>query len=312
MKKILKEYAKAIIVVAILVIVCDFLVALPPYIVKQVVDIDFTRKDISQVIVFFIFIYTSIHLARLIVKYIRDFMINEVICKILKDIRKTLFDKILRFKMITFNKYNSSELYTRLTSDVNNLFTLFFGFLYGILNNVLYIIFMIIMMFVADINVAVIGAFIVVLISSIVYKFTKILGKLDNEILEKRDLEHKEFSELYNKNKLTYLFKLQNKNIYKTGELIIDDDLKTVTVEGNEVKLTPTEYNILKFLTKNKGIVFSIEQIYQNVWDDEAYAAENIIAVHIRHIREKIEINPREPRYLKVIWGIGYKIEKIN
>jgi len=207
MKKILKEYAKAIIVVAILVIVCDFLVALPPYIVKQVVDIDFTRKDISQVIVFFIFIYTSIHLARLIVKYIRDFMINEVICKILKDIRKTLFDKILRFKMITFNKYNSSELYTRLTSDVNNLFTLFFGFLYGILNNVLYIIFMIIMMFVADINVAVIGAFIVVLISSIVYKFTKILGKLDNEILEKRDLEHKEFSELYNKNKLTYLFK---------------------------------------------------------------------------------------------------------
>ena len=223
MKKILKEYAKAIIVVAILVIVCDFLVALPPYIVKQVVDIDFTRKDISQVIVFFIFIYTSIHLARLIVKYIRDFMINEVICKILKDIRKTLFDKILRFKMITFNKYNSSELYTRLTSDVNNLFTLFFGFLYGILNNVLYIIFMIIMMFVADINVAVIGAFIVVLISSIVYKFTKILGKLDNEILEKRDLEHKEFSELYNKNKLTYLFKLQNKNIYKMNYLFYSE-----------------------------------------------------------------------------------------
>ncbi len=103
-----------------------------------------------------------------------------------------------------------------------------------------------------------------------------------------------------------------NQNIYKTGELIIDDNLKKVVVEGNEVKLTPTEYNILKFLTKNKGIVFSIEQIYQNVWDDEAYAAENIIAVHIRHIREKIEINPKDPKYLKVIWGIGYKIEKIN
>lgn len=103
-----------------------------------------------------------------------------------------------------------------------------------------------------------------------------------------------------------------DQNIYKTGELIIDDNLKKITVEGKEVKLTPTEYNILKFLTKNKGIVYSIEQIYQNVWDDEAYAAENIIAVHIRHIREKIEINPREPKYLKVIWGIGYKIEKIN
>lgn len=103
-----------------------------------------------------------------------------------------------------------------------------------------------------------------------------------------------------------------SQNIYKTGDLIIDDNLKKVTVEGKEVKLTPTEYNILKFLTKNKGIVYSIEQIYQNVWDDEAYAAENIIAVHIRHIREKIEINPKEPKYLKVIWGIGYKIEKIN
>lgn len=103
-----------------------------------------------------------------------------------------------------------------------------------------------------------------------------------------------------------------NKNVYKTGELIIDDDLKIVTVEGKDVKLTPTEYNILKFLTKNKGNVYSIEQIYENVWNDEAYAAENIIAVHIRHIREKIEINPKEPKYLKVIWGIGYKIEKIS
>ena len=104
----------------------------------------------------------------------------------------------------------------------------------------------------------------------------------------------------------------EGKNIYRSGDLIIDDDLKKVNVDGKEVKLTPTEYNILKFLLKNKGIVYSIEQIYQNVWDDEAYAAENIIAVHIRHIREKIEINPKEPKYLKVIWGIGYKIEKLN
>ena len=103
----------------------------------------------------------------------------------------------------------------------------------------------------------------------------------------------------------------EEKNIYKTGQLIINDDTKQVTVEGNEVKLTPTEYNILKFLTKNKGVVYSIEQIYKNVWEEECYGAENIIAVHIRHIREKIEINPREPKYLKVIWGIGYKIEKL-
>ena len=104
----------------------------------------------------------------------------------------------------------------------------------------------------------------------------------------------------------------KEENIIRNGELIINDDLKQVIVDGKEVKLTPTEYNILKFLTKNKGKVFSIEEIYTNVWDGECYAAENVIAVHIRHIREKIEINPREPKYLKVIWGIGYKIEKLD
>lgn len=100
-------------------------------------------------------------------------------------------------------------------------------------------------------------------------------------------------------------------HIYRTGDLVINDDTKEVVVEGKEIRLTPTEYSILLFLTKNKGKVYSIEQIYENVWEDEAYGAENIIAVHIRHIREKIEINPREPKYLKVIWGVGYKIEKL-
>lgn len=101
-------------------------------------------------------------------------------------------------------------------------------------------------------------------------------------------------------------------NLYKTGNLEINDDTKEVYVDGRKIKLTPTEYNILKFLTKNKGKVFSIDQIYENVWEDEAYSAENIIAVHIRHIREKIEINAKDPKYLKVIWGIGYKIENIK
>ena len=101
-------------------------------------------------------------------------------------------------------------------------------------------------------------------------------------------------------------------NILKSGDLSIDDDSKKVVVDGKEIKLTATEYNILKFLLKNKGKVFSISQIYENVWNEESYGAENIIAVHIRHIREKIEINPKEPKYLKVMWGIGYKIEDIK
>ena len=103
-----------------------------------------------------------------------------------------------------------------------------------------------------------------------------------------------------------------NSNTFSTGGLVIDDTCKNVTIDGNQIKLTPTEYNILKFLTQNKGKVYSIEQIYESVWEDDAYAAENIIAVHIRHIREKIEINPKEPKYLKVIWGVGYKIENIK
>ena len=103
----------------------------------------------------------------------------------------------------------------------------------------------------------------------------------------------------------------KNKNIIKNGGLIIDNDLKKVTIDEKEIKLTPTEYNILKFLTENKGKVYSIEEIYQNVWKDDYFASDNVIAVHIRHIREKIEINPKEPRYLKVIWGVGYKVECI-
>lgn len=103
----------------------------------------------------------------------------------------------------------------------------------------------------------------------------------------------------------------ENKNIFKTGNLYINDETKEVNCDGKNIKMTPTEYNILKFLLKNKGRVYSIAQIYENVWEEESFGTDNIIAVHIRHIREKIEINPKEPKYLKVIWGIGYKIENI-
>ena len=97
--------------------------------------------------------------------------------------------------------------------------------------------------------------------------------------------------------------------VYEAGGLVINDELKKVTVDGEEVRLTPIEYNILLLLMKNKGKVFSISQIYEEIWNEEAIGADNTVAVHIRHIREKIEINPKEPRYLKVVWGVGYKIE---
>ena len=97
--------------------------------------------------------------------------------------------------------------------------------------------------------------------------------------------------------------------VFRSGGLSINDDTKTVVVDGEEVRLTPIEYNILLMLVKNKGKVFSIDQIYESIWNEEAIGADNTVAVHIRHIREKIEIDPKDPKYLKVVWGVGYKVE---
>ena len=102
----------------------------------------------------------------------------------------------------------------------------------------------------------------------------------------------------------------ENKAIYQVGGLVLNDDTKQVTVDDEPVKMTPIEYNILLLLMKNQGRVFSINQIYESIWNEDAIGGDNTVAVHIRHIREKIEINPKEPRYLKVVWGVGYKIDK--
>ena len=101
-----------------------------------------------------------------------------------------------------------------------------------------------------------------------------------------------------------------NQAVYAVGGLSIDDEQKEVTVDGEPVRLTPIEYKILLLLVKNQGKVFSIDQIYESIWNEDAIGVDNTVAVHIRHIREKIEINPKEPRYLKVVWGVGYKIDK--
>jgi len=102
----------------------------------------------------------------------------------------------------------------------------------------------------------------------------------------------------------------EQSGVYVSGGLALAENAKTATVDGEPVHLTPVEFGILCFLIKNAGRVYSIGQIYEQVWDEPAYNPENTVAVHIRRIREKIEINPKQPKYLKVVWGIGYKIEK--
>lgn len=101
-------------------------------------------------------------------------------------------------------------------------------------------------------------------------------------------------------------------NEWKIGGIVLNDDEKSVTVDGEHVNLTPMEYGILHLLIRNPGKVYSSEQIYKEVWKDEPIGTEGTIAVHIRHLREKIEINPKDPRYIRVVWGQGYKMEAGN
>ena len=98
--------------------------------------------------------------------------------------------------------------------------------------------------------------------------------------------------------------------LLKNGGIVMDDAAKSVTVDGEPVNLTPLEFNILRLLLQHPGQVYSIIQIYEKVWNDPAYGSENTVAVHIRHLREKIEIDPANPRYIKVVWGLGYKMER--
>ena len=99
-------------------------------------------------------------------------------------------------------------------------------------------------------------------------------------------------------------------NIIQVGSLKLDTDKKELTVDEEAIKLTPIEYKIVELFMNNLGRVFSIDEIYEKVWNEPSFNADNVVAVHIRRIREKIEINPKEPKYLKVVWGIGYKIDK--
>ncbi len=223
MKEIIKKHSKYIIFVSILLIICNLLSTLHPYVMKQILDIDFSSDNIKEIIMKFIIIYTVIHIILVLFKNLRNIIINKAICKMLKDIRIKVFNKVLNFKMITFNKYNSSELYTRLTDDIDSLFDLFFGLLYMVINNILYIVFMIIMMFIANKELALIGTITIFIISLIAITSAKVLGNLDNKILKKRDEENRQYSELYNKSKLTYLFKLQKQNLENINDLLYSE-----------------------------------------------------------------------------------------
>ncbi len=209
MKYILKKNAKILILVGISIIIVNILSASHPLVMKGILDIDITAKD---ALIKLFLTYFIIHIILVLAKNTRNSIINKAMSKILKDLREKLFYHILKWDMSTYQKYNSSEIYTRLTADIDNVSSLFLGTMQVVLNDVVYIITMVIFMFFADIKLAIIGSVAILLNAVVSYIFTHQVANCNKIILDKRDKENKQFSEMYNKNKLTFLYGLQKKN----------------------------------------------------------------------------------------------------
>lgn len=225
MKDIIKKYVKSFIAITFLILGFSLWSTLHPYIVKQILDLDFTKEDILQQIIVLIILYAVVHTLRAIFANLRNIKVNKTVANILQEIREELFKKVLSLPMKTFDKYRSSEIYTRLTVDVNNMNSLFADSIPILAKSILYLLFMMIMMFIADIPLGLIGIITLTIIGANSFYFVYKIKSLEKIILDKRDMENKKYSEIYRKNKLTYLFGLQKKN---TSEMknILEEELK--------------------------------------------------------------------------------------
>ena len=224
MKSILKKNSKILFFVAFFLIVTNILSVTHPFILKQILDIDLNDNQIAAILRNLAIAYMAVHILLIIAKDLRNTVINKAMSKILKDLREKLFLHVLKWNMGTYQKYNSSEIYTRLTADIDNVSALFLGTLQVLVNDVLYIVLMVVFMFLADIKLAIIGSIAMVITAGVSYIFTHQVAKANKGILNKRDKENRQYSEMYNKNKLTYLFGLQ-KNTVKKINRTLDEEL---------------------------------------------------------------------------------------
>ena len=219
MKSILKKNIKILLLVAFFLILTNILSVTHPFVLKQILDIDFNDSNIGSLLKSIVITYIAIHIFLIISKDLRNTVINKAMSKIMKDLREKLFCHVLKWNMGTYQKYNSSEIYTRLTADIDNVSSLFLGTLQVLVNDVLYIALMVIFMFLADVKLAIIGCIAMIITAIISFMFIHQTAKANRGILNKRDKENRQYSEMYNKNKLTYLFGLQKnteKKIHKT------------------------------------------------------------------------------------------------
>lgn len=224
MKNILKKNSKGVLGIMILLIFCNILNTIHPFVMKKVLDMDLISSNRISLFFKFFFLYAIIHILFLLFKNLRNHVINKTMANILKQLREKLFCHILQWDMTTYQKYNSSEIYTRLTADIENVSSLFLGTLQIVVNNMLYIIIMVAFMFVADVKLAVIGTIAILLTTIVSYVFTNQVAKSNQIILKKRDKENKQYSEMYHKHKLTYLFGLQDKTMKKI-HTTLDEEL---------------------------------------------------------------------------------------
>lgn len=225
MKDIMKRYVKSFLMITFLILGCSLWNTLHPYIVKKVLDLDFTSERIIKQIAILILMYMAVHGLRVLFMNMRNIKINKTVANVLQDVREKLFIKVLSFPMKIFDKYSSSDIYTRLTADVNNMNSLFSDSIPVLINSSLYIIFMIIMMLIADLKLGMVGLITLVVIGINSFYFICKIKKLNKLILDKRDDENQKYSELYRKHKLTYLFGLQKSNVEEMEDLL-EEELK--------------------------------------------------------------------------------------
>ena len=269
MKSILKKNSKILFLVAFFLIITNILSVTHPFVLKQILDIDFNDTNIVIILRNLVILYITVHILLIISKDLRNTVINKAMSKIMKDLREKLFCHVLKWNMETYQKYNSSEIYTRLTADIDNVSALFLGTLQIVVNNILYISIMVVFMFLADVRLAIIGCIAMIITAVISYIFTHQVAKANKQILNKRDKENRQYSEMYNKNKLTYLFGLQKNTAGKITKTL-DEELvyrkRFIFVESFTYPLSVTIqalaiYFILQY-TLNIDSFISLGSIY--------------------------------------------------
>ena len=257
MKQVLLNHKKQFVLIGITVILCSILNVLHPYVIKNIINLDFGMEKILNEILKLVLIYSLIHIAFAICKNIRNIIVNKTVASILKEIRTKLFNIVITLKTSTFQEYKTSDIYTRLTVDVDNMATLFSDTLPIIINDILYIILIVIMILQLDIRIAGIAMLSIVLILNSIIFFIKKLKNINNKILDKRDILNKQYAEMYDTNKLTYMFGLQENNIKKAEETLDSEmKLRKKYIEIDTFPITVT--NIIEAITITAILYFTL------------------------------------------------------